>query len=107
FTNIDGKININATKVDINEAKLDLNDTKLDINATKYDTNKTELNKNAATYGISEIELDTIKEKIKQDTRNYAKRQITWFKKYDFVTWFDCENTNEAEQFIINKLNCK
>ncbi len=36
-------------------------------------------------------------EKIKQDTRNYAKRQITWFKRLN-CTWFDLTNMpfNEA-----------
>ncbi|MEG1529265.1 MAG: tRNA (adenosine(37)-N6)-dimethylallyltransferase MiaA, partial [Clostridia bacterium] len=66
FTNVDEKININATELDINEPKLN-------INAAKYDTNTTKLDINVTKYGISETELDIIKEKIKQDTRNYAK----------------------------------
>ena len=28
-------------------------------------------------------------EKIKQETRRYAKRQITWFKRYDELTWLN------------------
>lgn len=30
-------------------------------------------------------DINQIKEEIKKDTRNYAKRQITWFKRYDFL----------------------
>lgn len=35
------------------------------------------------------ITLEQLKEKIKQNSRNYAKRQITWLKKYNFAKWFD------------------
>jgi tRNA dimethylallyltransferase len=30
-----------------------------------------------------EISLDQCKDMIKQNTRNYAKRQLTWFRKYE------------------------
>ena len=33
-----------------------------------------------------------MKEEIKKGTRHYAKRQITWFKKYDNIIWLDGEN---------------
>ena len=26
---------------------------------------------------------------IKQNTRNYAKRQLTWFRRYGDIKWFD------------------
>ena len=35
----------------------------------------------AISYLKNEITFDEMKEKIKQNTRRYAKRQITWFKK--------------------------
>ena len=35
------------------------------------------------------ITEDEVKEKIKQNSRHYAKRQITWLKKYEFAKWFD------------------
>ena len=31
-------------------------------------------------------------EKIKQNTRNYAKRQMTWFKKDGEIRWVDAAN---------------
>ena len=33
--------------------------------------------------------LDEVKEEIKKGTRHYAKRQLTWFKRYDFCKFFD------------------
>ena len=31
-------------------------------------------------------------EKIKLETRKYAKRQMTWFRKNKEGVWLDCEN---------------
>ena len=45
--------------------------------------------KEICAYFEGEITLDTAKELIKQHTRNYAKRQITWFKRYDNIYWFN------------------
>jgi tRNA dimethylallyltransferase len=52
-------------------------------------------NKNLHTVGYSELfsflknemSLQEAIEKIKQNTRHYAKRQITWFKKFNDVKW--------------------
>ena len=33
--------------------------------------------------------LDACTEKLKQASRNYAKRQLTWFRHMDGVTWLD------------------
>ncbi len=40
-------------------------------------------------------------ELIQKNTRNYAKRQITWFKRNQNINWFDIENEN----FVKNILN--
>ncbi|QBQ42318.1 tRNA (adenosine(37)-N6)-dimethylallyltransferase MiaA [Sphingobacterium psychroaquaticum] len=40
-------------------------------------------------YLDGHISLEEAVEKIKQNTRRYAKRQITWFKKYGNTTWFE------------------
>lgn len=56
-------------------------------------------------YFSNEIDIDCLKDKIKQNTRNYAKRQITWLKKYSFAKWFNAENElNKAEEYIIENL---
>jgi tRNA dimethylallyltransferase len=49
------------------------------------------------TVGYSEIfkylngewTLDQAIDKIKQNTRNFAKRQLTWFRKNEGITWFN------------------
>ena len=40
-------------------------------------------------YLQGEITYDNAVNMIKQGTRNYAKRQLTWFRKDDRVTWID------------------
>lgn len=54
-------------------------------------------------YLENNYSLDEAIEKIKQHTRNYAKRQITWFKRNDKITWFDT-TTNKCE-IISNIIN--
>lgn len=45
--------------------------------------------KEFSAYFSGEITLDEVTERIKKNTRNYAKRQITWFKKDKDVHWLD------------------
>ncbi len=37
-------------------------------------------------YGYDDLAL--VAERIKQDTRNYAKRQLTWFRRDPEIHWF-------------------
>ncbi|MDE6614904.1 MAG: tRNA (adenosine(37)-N6)-dimethylallyltransferase MiaA, partial [Clostridia bacterium] len=47
-------------------------------------------------------DINVIKDKIKQNSRNYAKRQITWLKKYEFAKWFDpMTEIGLAEEYIL------
>ena len=47
---------------------------------------------------------DEMIEKIKQETRRYAKRQITWFKRYDGLTWLDgLDELNNNIDIILRK----
>ena len=55
-------------------------------------------------YVVGDAELDQIKDKIKQHSRNYAKRQLTWFRKYDFVKWFDINDIDGAIEYISQKI---
>jgi tRNA dimethylallyltransferase len=41
------------------------------------------------------IDLPTCVEKIKQHSRNYAKRQLTWFKRHPEAIWLDAKSTEE------------
>lgn len=48
-------------------------------------------------------------EDIKQNTRNYAKRQLTWFNKQYNINWFDVEQLehNEVLQSVLDLYNKK
>ncbi len=39
------------------------------------------------SYLDGELSLDDAKDKLKQNTRNYAKRQLTWFRKNEEIKW--------------------
>jgi tRNA dimethylallyltransferase len=49
--------------------------------------------------------LDEAIEKIKTNTRRYAKRQMTWFKRDKEIQWFSPEKVEEIEIFLDNRLN--
>ena len=46
--------------------------------------------KTANGFILADEEETRVKELIKQHTRNYAKRQLTWFRRYKFIKWFEC-----------------
>ena len=46
------------------------------------------------------ITLEETLNKIKQNSRRFAKRQITWFKKNNSTTYFSAENLDEIIEFI-------
>lgn len=43
-------------------------------------------------------------EKIKQNTRKYAKKQITWLKRTSDYTWFEPSNLLEIKKFVEEKV---
>lgn len=45
-----------------------------------------------------DLSLDEAKALTKQDTRRYAKRQMTWFRKMDGVTWFSPDDGRGLEE---------
>ena len=49
--------------------------------------------------------MNLIVDKIKQNTRNFAKRQLTWFRRDADITWFEPNQTPEIIRFIAQKLN--
>jgi tRNA dimethylallyltransferase len=50
-------------------------------------------------------DMETAVEKIKTNTRRYAKRQMTWFRKDQFINWFSPNETENIMDFIKKKLN--
>ncbi len=81
-----------------------LNNKSLSMQAIGY--------KEVLSYLDGESTLEETVETIKKGTRNYAKRQMTWFKKIENVIWIDVgekKSTTEVVDLIINdieKLNC-
>lgn len=53
--------------------------------------------KEIVKYLEGEYTLEEAIEIIKRDSRRYAKRQITWFKRYKDSTWFDLDNYDNIE----------
>jgi tRNA dimethylallyltransferase len=51
-------------------------------------------------YQNGEISLEQAKGKIKLETRHYAKRQITWFKKEEGICWIDAEKENLRDEIL-------
>ena len=58
--------------------------------------------KEVVEYLEEKITKEEMIEKVKQESRRYAKRQLTWFKTYKDAIWLDTYNKNNVE--II--LNC-
>ena len=57
-------------------------------------------------YLENEISLEFAIEEIKKNTRRFAKRQLTWYKKDKEITWFDFkENKQTIIDFIKAKIN--
>ncbi len=52
------------------------------------------------------IDLETAVEEIKMNSRRYAKRQLTWFRKNKETTWFNYKTPfQEIEKFISSKID--
>ncbi len=49
------------------------------------------------TYLDGDFTKEEMIEKIKTNTRRYAKRQITWFRKWEFIEWFDADELSVEE----------
>jgi len=68
--------------------------------------------KNLQTVGYSELfdylegkcTLQEAVEKIKQHTRNYAKRQMTWFKKDKEINWLRADDKDVPEKILLLSL---
>lgn len=60
-------------------------------------------------YINNEISLQEASEMLKQNTRRYIKRQISWFKANTEIKWYDIENQNcnEITESIISICNKK
>lgn len=48
--------------------------------------------------------LDEAVEKIKQNSRRYAKRQLTWFRRDQDLQWFEAGNSEAIKSYVKTKL---
>ena len=57
------------------------------------------------TYLKNEITLETAVELIKQNSRRYAKRQLTWFRKHTDAVWIPFNTSEKMLETILKELN--
>lgn len=46
-------------------------------------------------YFNNTLSIEEVAELIKKNSRHFAKRQLTWFKRYEKIKWFDCITERE------------
>ena len=56
--------------------------------------------KELAPFFAGEVPLDECIEKLKRETRRYAKRQLTWFKRDTEIHWLYVDETNSFEELL-------
>lgn len=56
-------------------------------------------------YLDHEISLEEAIDAIKQNTRRFAKRQLTWFRKDEEINWFEPNEFDRINQLISSKIN--
>ena len=62
--------------------------------------------KEVVEYLENKITKEEMLEKLKKETRHYAKRQLTWFRKYKEIIWLEGENEiNSNLEIIIKQMN--
>ena len=54
--------------------------------------------KQIAAYLLGQISLEEAVDRLKRDTRHFAKRQLTWFKRDPRIKWFHKSEYPEAKQ---------
>lgn len=58
-------------------------------------------------YFDGKISKEEAIELIKRNTRRYAKRQLTWFRRDQEIKWFNVNELNLIHQYIIEQLNAE
>jgi len=56
-------------------------------------------------YLNGEYDLLEMKEMIKQNTRRYAKRQMTWFRKDKRIKWLEVNENTDFEELAKNTID--
>ena len=56
------------------------------------------------SYFKKDVTLEQAKDLTRQDTRRFAKRQMTWFRKMPGVTWFEAGEPQAVADFVRSRL---
>ena len=56
-------------------------------------------------YFDNKCTLDNAVENIKQNSRNYAKRQLTWFRRYKNIHFIYSDECNSIDDIVLNAKN--
>ncbi len=51
-------------------------------------------------YFLGKYDLETAVDKVKKNTRHYAKKQLTWFRRYDKIKWYNISDFNDDEDAL-------
>jgi tRNA dimethylallyltransferase len=51
-------------------------------------------------YLQGKVSIDEAKELMKKNTRNFAKRQLTWFRNDPYITWQNLESKNDKDKIL-------
>ena len=74
---------------------------------SKYHLSKTALQglgyKEVIEYLNNQIDYDEMIDKIKKESRHYAKRQMTWFRHIDNIIWLDGKDKDKMVNTVINE----
>ena len=62
--------------------------------------------KELLSYKDGEISLDEAVELIKKNSRNYAKRQLTWFRREKEVIWLDKTVYTTSDALLEKIITC-
>lgn len=65
--------------------------------------------KDAIAYLYGEVTAEQMVKDMKTQTRRYARRQLTWFRRWDFINWIDMDKypSGEALEIIFKYLAAK
>lgn len=56
--------------------------------------------KEVLPYLDGKYSYDSMVSTIKQNSRRYAKRQLTWFRRYDSIKWFDYDQCGSLDEYL-------
>lgn len=56
-------------------------------------------------YLEGDYSLDEAIRILKRDTRRYAKRQLTWFRRYRHINWYNISNYSTSENLVSDIIN--